>query len=230
LAHKFILMLNDETIGEYEVDKEATIIGRSENANIRLDHRAVSARHARIIRVGSKCIIEDLGSTNGTFINGRKMPKHLLQHGEIVQIGNYMLRFVNSEQALKRKPAPEIDTDKTMVMQAPMNSQQRSKTEEKMPLAAIQMLSGPLTGKSYELVNSLTNIGKGDQCRIKVKGFTVGKQAAVITRRHTGYQITRLEGLSKTRVNGVALGEQQQLLEDGDIIELGDVKMQFFLK
>jgi len=223
-------MLNDETIGEYQISQEASIIGRSEKAHIRLDHRAVSARHARIIRVGNKCILEDLGSTNGTFINGRKMPKHLLQHGEVVQIGNYMLRFVNTEKELKRKPEPEMDSDKTMVIKPPVGSQQRSKTEQSMPLGAIQMLSGPLTGKSYELVNSLTNIGKGDQCRIKIKGFTVGKQAAVITRRHNGYQITRLEGLSKPRVNGTPLGDQQHLLADGDIIELSDIKMQFFLK
>ncbi|MDQ6961905.1 MAG: FHA domain-containing protein [Mariprofundaceae bacterium] len=230
MTHKFILMLNDEKISEHDIDKEATIIGRGEQADIRLDHRAVSGKHARIIRVGNKCIIEDLGSTNGTFINSRKMPKHLLQHGETIQIGNYMLRFSHDGQESKQKPEPEMDSDKTMIIQPPSQAKERSKAEKDMPLGAIQMLSGPLTGKSYELVNSLTNIGKGDQCRIKVKGFTVGKQAAVITRRHTGYQITRLEGMSKTRVNGTALGEQQHLLADGDIIELGDIKMQFFIK
>ena len=99
-----------------------------------------------------------------------------------------------------------------------------------MALGFIQYLSGPLMGKSVELKASLTSIGKGDNCKIKIKGMLVGKQAAVITRRPSGYHISYLEGMSKVKVNGETLTSAPKTLEDSDIIELSDVKMQFFIK
>ncbi|MDX8408035.1 MAG: FHA domain-containing protein, partial [Mariprofundaceae bacterium] len=94
----------------------------------------------------------------------------------------------------------------------------------------VQILAGSMTGRSFDLSASLTSIGKGDACKIKVKGLTVGKQAAVITRRPTGYHIAHLEGMAKPKVNGETVGDQPKTLKDGDVIEVGDTKMEFFIK
>ena len=63
-----------------------------------------------------------------------------------------------------------------------------------------------------------------------MKGLTVGRQAAVITRRPSGYHLAYLEGFSKVKVNGQAMGAEPVTLNDGAIIELGDMKMEFFIK
>jgi len=99
-----------------------------------------------------------------------------------------------------------------------------------MPLGGVQVVSGPQAGRAFELSSSLTSIGKGDTCKIKVKGFTVGKQAAVITRRPTGYHIAYLDGMAKIKVNGDTLGNEPRTLKDGDIIEISDTRMEFFIK
>ena len=106
----------------------------------------------------------------------------------------------------------------------------RSAKNEDMILGTVQYITGPLMGKVVSLKSSLTSIGKGDDCKIKVKGMLVAKQAAVITRRPTGYHIAYLDGMSKPKVNGETLSNAPRTLKDGDIIELSDTKLEFFIK
>ncbi len=237
MASKLILKFKDSVISEHDLDQEETTIGRKPENDIHIDNLAVSGRHARVLMIGGKAILEDLGSTNGTFVNNKRITKHVLQHGDQILIGKHTLTFVNIEEAAKPAAAPaqeqEPDPDKTMIITPQARAAMMPGGESKapaMPLGAVQIISGSLVGKSYDLTASLTSIGKGDNCKIKVKGFTVGKQAAVITRRPTGYHITHLEGLAKPKVNGEAVGEEPRTLKDGDVIEIGDTKMEFFIK
>ena len=237
MACKLILKFKDTVISEIPLDKEETTIGRKPENTIHVDNLAVSGRHARVLRIGNKAILEDLGSTNGTFVNDKQITKHILQHGDSVVIGKHVLTFVSLEdKPVKAAPEPEEDMDKTMVITPQARSAMISKngtspsSAPAMPLAGLQIIAGPLAGKSMELTASLTSLGKGENCRIKIKGFTVGKQAAVITRRPTGYHIAHLEGLAKSRVNGEVVSDQPRTLKDGDIIELGDTKIEFYIK
>ena len=242
MSCKLILKFKDSVISEDPIEQEETTIGRREDNSIQIDNLAVSGKHARIIKIGSKAILEDLKSTNGTLINDQVVTKHVLQNGDVIQIGKHSLVFVNLDQAPAPAPeAPEAedDMDKTMILspQARANMMAGSKGTETapapaaptMPLAGVQVIAGNQMGKKFELSASLTSLGKGDACKIKVKGFTVSKQASVITRRPSGYHITHLEGLAKTRVNGETVGEEPRTLKDGDIIELGDTKLEFYL-
>jgi len=239
MAYKLILKFKDTVISEIPLDREETTIGRKPENTIHVDNLAVSGRHARVLKIGSKAILEDLGSTNGTFVNDKQITKHILQHGDSVLIGKHVLTFVSLED----KPVevePEVedegDMDKTMIITPQARSAMISKNGSSqsaataMPLAGLQIVAGPLAGKSMDLTASLTSLGKGDSCRIKIKGFTVGKQAAVITRRPTGYHIAHLEGIAKPKVNGETVGDQPRTLKDGDIIELGDTKIEFYIK
>jgi len=240
MSFKLVLKFKGTVISEFELDQEETTIGRKAETSIHIDNLAVSSLHARILKIGKKVILEDMGSTNGTMVNNQNVTKHILKHGDVITVGKHTLSFV--EVADAKSPVveaePESDMDKTMIissaareelMTSPAKDNQDS-AGSNMALGFIQYLSGPLMGKSVELKASLTSIGKGDNCKIKIKGMLVGKQAGVITRRPSGYHISYLEGMSKVKVNGETLTSAPKTLEDSDIIELSDVKMQFFIK
>ncbi len=238
MASKLILKFKDSVISECPLEQEETSIGRKPENTIHVDNLAVSGRHARVLKIGNKLILEDLGSTNGTLVNDKQITKHVLQHGDRISIGKHALVFVNIDEP--EAPAPEVkqdegEMDKTMVIspqaRAAMVPQGEGQSKGMvMPLAGVQILAGSMTGRSFDLSASLSSIGKGDACKIKVKGLTVGKQAAVITRRPTGYHIAHLEGMAKPKVNGEPVGDQPKTLKDGDVIEIGDTKMEFFIK
>jgi len=234
MSCKLILKFKDTVIAEYELDQEETTIGRKEENTIHVDNLAVSGRHSRVLKIGKKVIIEDLGSTNGTQVNDKDITKCVLAHGDIVTVGKHTLTFVCLDDENSAAPVQEeveSDMDKTMIISASAREEMLGKpAAPEMVLGGVQYLSGPLMGKSTELKASLTSMGKGSNCKIKVKGMLVGKQAAVFTRRPTGYHITYLEGISKTKVNGEAITGSPRVLKDGDIIELADTKMQFFIK
>ncbi|MDX8384489.1 MAG: FHA domain-containing protein [Ghiorsea sp.] len=237
MSCKLVLKFKDTVISDIDLDKEETTIGRKAENAIHVDNLAVSGRHARVLKIGNKVILEDLGSTNGTMVNNKEVTKHILKHGDVISVGKHTLTFVALENGKLPVPDPveeEDDMDKTMIInnstRESLMAQGSKSTSSAMLLGTIQVVAGPLMGKSFDLTASLTSIGKGDNCKIKVKGLLIGKQAAVITRRPTGYHIAYLEGMSKPKVNGSAVGETSQTLKDGDMIELGDTKMEFFIK
>ena len=93
---KLVLSYNGETLREYPLDRETVTIGRMEDNDIHIDNLAVSGKHAKVLTILEDSFIEDLKSTNGTFINGAKISKHALRDGEVIGIGKHELRFVNS--------------------------------------------------------------------------------------------------------------------------------------
>jgi len=233
---KLVLKFKDTVISEVDLSQEETTIGRKAENTIHIDNLAVSGRHARVLKIGNKVILEDLGSTNGTMVNNKEVTKHIMKHGDIISVGKHTLTFVSLED--NKVPAAAVeeedDMDKTMIISSAAREALVSKgaasASNAMPLATLQFLTGPMMGKNVDLTSSLTSIGKGDNCKVKVKGLLVGKQAAVITRRPTGYHIAYLEGLSKPKVNGESISSTPRTLKDGDMIELSDIKMEFYIK
>ncbi|MDQ6979741.1 MAG: FHA domain-containing protein [Mariprofundaceae bacterium] len=240
MAYKLMLKFNGEVVSEYTLENVETTIGRKSENTIHIDNMAVSSHHARVVLVGNKAIFEDMGSTNGSVINGRQVTKHVLRHGDQIIMGKHELVFVDTSMGeLPTQSGAEEDgegdMEKTMVLtaQGRMNafgSAEPVTNKPSLPMASVQILSGPQAGKTIDLTGSITSIGKGEGCKIVVKGLTVGKQAAVITRRPTGYHITHLEGLSRTKVNSDSISSEPRILKDGDIITLSDMKMEFFNK
>jgi len=242
MSNKLILKFKDAVISEFELNQEETTIGRKPENTIHIDNLAVSSKHARVLMIGKKVILEDLGSTNGTLVNDKETSKHILNNGDVITVGKHTLTFVSLDADAPAAAEPEEDEmDKTMIISSAAREElmgvkpggaakKNSAASADMLLGRIQYISGPLMGKVIELKASLTSVGKGDMCKVKVKGMLVGKQAAVITRRPTGYQITYLEGMSKPRVNGTVVTSTPTKLNDGDVIELNDSKMEFFIK
>ena len=194
-----------------------------------MDNLAVSGQHAAIITILNDSFLEDLDSTNGTFVNGKLVKKHALKHGDVITIGKHELKYVNDEAT-----TDDQDFEKTMIIRPGMASHAAAaaKAEEtappppagvssqmaagEMPLGKIQVLSGPGAGKELELKKALITLGRP------------GVQVAVITRRPQGYFITHVEG-KHPLVNGDTIGAQAHALRDHDVVELAGVKMEFFV-
>ena len=237
---KLILSLDGSVIREVPLDKERVTIGRKPQNDIQIENLAVSSEHACIVTILNDSFLEDLGSTNGTLVNGNPIKKHILQNNDVVEIGKYKLKYIADTPAAGQTSADEFE--KTMVLRAPAarpagerafgDTQAMqvaaaaataaaaavAKPTEAPLLAAVQILNGPSAGKELELTKNLTTLGKP------------GVQVAVITRRPQGYFITHVEGATFPVVNGKALDAQAHPLKDHDVIELTGVKMEFFIK
>ncbi|MFA5242598.1 MAG: FHA domain-containing protein [Sulfuricella sp.] len=230
---KLVLSLDGDILGYHFLEKARFGIGRKPHNEMHLDHSSVSKEHATILTVGNDQILEDLGSTNGTLVNGVKIQKHILQNNDVIDIGRYQLRYIN------QKAKPGVDADRTIMMMPVMNMRHRKEQSEtpaqtadqldtavsvaraandNFPLGGIQGLEGPHAGQTLELNRPLATFGKA------------GVQVAVINRRPHGYSITRVEGKKQPLVNGQAISAEAQLLQDGDQIEVGGEMLRFFLK
>lgn len=116
MSAKVILSLDGLVLKEFDLSKERTAIGRKPHNDIHIDNLAVSGDHAVIVTILNDSFLEDLGSTNGTFVNGAPVQKHFLQNGDVIEIGKYKMKYIN-EQPGKAEGA---DFEKTMVLRAPV--------------------------------------------------------------------------------------------------------------
>jgi pSer/pThr/pTyr-binding forkhead associated (FHA) protein len=109
---RLILSLDNQTLAEYNMTKERYTIGRLPDNDVRIDNPAVSGHHSLIINILNDSFLEDLNSTNGTYVNGKLIKKHALQHGDVITIGHHQLRFAD-EQASETE---QDEFEKTMVI------------------------------------------------------------------------------------------------------------------
>ncbi|HUI99703.1 MAG TPA: FHA domain-containing protein [Usitatibacter sp.] len=112
---KLILSVDGQVLKEYTLSKERTLIGRKPHNDIQIDNLAVSGEHAAIITILNDSFIEDLGSTNGTMVNGKPIKKHFLQNNDVVEIGKHKLKYFNDAP----QQATAADFEKTMIIRNP---------------------------------------------------------------------------------------------------------------
>lgn len=111
---KLILSMDGLVLKEIPLSKERTTIGRKPHNDIQIDNLAVSGEHAVIVTILNDSFLEDLGSTNGTVVNGNPIKKHFLQNNDVVELGKYKLKFINEGAA--QPAAAAADFEKTMVL------------------------------------------------------------------------------------------------------------------
>jgi predicted component of type VI protein secretion system len=117
---KLILSLDGTVMKEVPLDKERLTIGRRSSNDLQIDNLAVSGEHALIVTILNDSFLEDLGSTNGTLVNGVPIKKHILQHNDVVEIGKYKLKYVAEHTATGAQPAGAAEFEKTMVIRPGM--------------------------------------------------------------------------------------------------------------
>ena len=110
---RLILSLDGQTLAEYNMTKERYTVGRLPDNDIRIDNAAVSGHHSLIINILNDSFLEDLNSTNGTYVNGKLIKKHALQHGDVITVGHHQLRYVDDQA----QQEPEDEFEKTMVIE-----------------------------------------------------------------------------------------------------------------
>ena len=249
---KVILSLEGSVIREMNLDKERVTIGRKPQNDIQIENLAVSSEHARIVTILNDSFLEDLGSTNGTLVNGNPIKKHILQNNDVIEIGKYMLKYVS--ESFAGSEATTEDFERTMVLRMPTEAQRsrtapvRTDTMTRMaapstlppaaeapikqvsanPAPAAAVASGPQAS-----IQIMSGPGVGRELGLTKNLTTLGKpgvQVAVITKRPQGYFITHVEGANHPVLNGTRLDTQAHPLKNHDLIEIAGVKMEFFLK
>lgn len=246
---KLILSLDGAFLSDYELENERTTIGRRPSNGIQIDNLAVSGEHASIMRIGKDAFLEDLGSTNGTLVNGKQITKHLLKHGDVIEFGKYQLKYVDETPAAPAQVMTEEDFEKTMVIRpgaikammasqtapapAPAAAPSAPKVEPKpAPAPAPTTISAEKSGERVGHLQILNGPSMGRELVLTKALTTLGKpnvQVAVITRRPQGYFVTHVEGQQFPTVNGESVGAQAHALKDHDVLELAGVKMEFYL-
>ena len=114
---KLILSLDGSVIREIPLNKDRVTIGRKPQNDIPIENLAVSGEHACIVTILDDSFLEDLGSTNGTLVNGNPIKKHILQNSDVIEIGKYKMKYV--VEAGTAAAAPD-DFERTMVMRSPV--------------------------------------------------------------------------------------------------------------
>jgi pSer/pThr/pTyr-binding forkhead associated (FHA) protein len=227
------------------MNKERYTIGRLPDNDIRIDNPAVSGHHSLIINILNDSFLEDLNSTNGTYVNGKLIKKHAMQHGDVITVGHHQLRFVDNQDT----DTEQDEFEKTMVITSSTQGEDRIRrvgvavdqaakavaakrpaaptgapssipeSATALPKAKLQVLSGAFAGRELELTKALTTLGRP------------GVQVAAITRRAEGYFIVHVDSGKENdfpQVNGVPIGPQARRLNDNDVVQLAGVKMGFF--
>jgi pSer/pThr/pTyr-binding forkhead associated (FHA) protein len=228
---RLILSLDGQVMAEYNMNKERYTIGRLPDNDIRIDNPAVSGHHSLIINILNDSFLEDLNSTNGTYVNGKLIKKHALQHGDVLTCGHHQLRFVEDDAAQQdefertlviQPSARPVEKIRAAVASGPEATASRRTLGNGTPTlkkARLQVLSGAFAGRELELTKTLTTLGRP------------GVQVAAITRRSEGYFLVHVDADSADNfphVNGAPIGAQARKLVDNDVIQLAGVKMGFF--
>ncbi len=202
---KMIVSIDGVVIKEVQLTKDRTTLGRRPYNDIVIDNLAVSGEHAVMQMSGAEVFLEDLNSTNGTYVNGKAIKKQQLQGGDTIEIGKYKIKFVHEGAADHQEKTTVINSGAVVGASDPAS----------VGNAGIRVMSGAAAGREVPLVKVVTTIGKP------------GVAVASITRRPQGYVVALVEGVVKPTVNGVALTTDAIQLHNGDLIELAGTQMQF---
>ncbi|MDR1661028.1 MAG: FHA domain-containing protein [Azoarcus sp.] len=233
---KLILSMDGLVLKEIVLTKERTSIGRKPLNDIQIDNLSISGQHAVITHILGDTFLEDLNSTNGTYVNGQPVKKHVLGNNDVVELGKYRIKYLVDASTPGSSATELIDTaalkpfdagtvnpaEPLPAGTAPSAHTAHTATSSIKHLlgqtGVIKVLNGVNAGQELELSKSVTTLGKP------------GHQVAVITRREQGYFIMHVEGKVFPSVNNEQIDTQTRKLNDHDTIEIAGINMEFFLR
>ena len=239
---KLILKFEDRILREYGVGACVTI-GRLPDNGIIIDNPTVSSHHARVLQEGDSYFVEDLESTNGTYVNDLPISRRTLKDGDVVLIGKHRLEFDRDGTAEAEESLPALsglqdtvylDTEKHRALLAKIG--QATRRADTPPagtpapsgkVGVLRVLAGQTDRSEYSLDGRTCLIGKSDEALVRLRGWFKPKVAVAIARNSDGYVATVIDG--RTRINSrVQRGRHH--LKDGDVLEVSGVLMVFGLK
>lgn len=194
-------------IKHVNLQKDRTTLGRKPDNDIVLDNMVVSGHHCVFELKGlADVYVEDLHSTNGTYVNGKMVLRQRLRDGEVVSIGNFRIQYL----AASERPS---GFSETMTMKFDATGQ-----PARLPHAVFQVLNGSSEGLEMPVVKAVTTFGKP------------GVSVVSVSHRRDGYYVGHLDGENRPALNGEPLGEVPLMLSHDDVLELAGTRMRFLLK
>ncbi|HQQ69620.1 MAG TPA: FHA domain-containing protein [Alicycliphilus sp.] len=213
---KMVVAIDGIVIKEVALTQERTTVGRRPYNDVVIDNLAVSGEHAVFVMSGDEVLLHDLGSTNGTYVNGKPIKQQSLRNGDIVEMGKYRIRFLLD--------APVSGFDKSMAYANSMPAGERQgplTAPASMPAplggvsGSVRVVTGPAAGREVALTKVVTTIGKP------------GVAVASITKRHHNFVLAHVDGVQLPLLNGSAIGADPVPLKHGDRIALAGAEMEF---
>ena len=234
---KLVLKSHGAVIKEILLDKPRLTIGRKPDNDIVLDDQAASGHHARVIQIQSVFFVEDAGSSNGTYANGKKTDRKQLVNGDQITIGQHSLLYQEDNTAsVVAPPKPAFDAEKTVVMTPELQRELLKAQGGKAAVSAqakqvlvLKVVAGSTDQKEYKLTGPVVIIGSHDNATVKLSGWFAPKRAALLNRQGGGYAVTMSEESKKVLVNGNAI-TGSMALKEGDLIEVAGVTLQYSMK
>lgn len=233
---KLTLQFEGITLREYAVGGGVTI-GRLPDNGVVVDNPAVSGHHARIVVEGGQAILEDLQSTNGTFVGGRVVSRHALQHGDVVLVGKHQLLFERGEIAV---PLPAsalqglgdtvyLDTKQHRALRATLDSARAGRcaaAPERVALrtGTLRVVGGAADLSEYDLEAQTSFVGRSETALVRLRGWFKPAVALAIARSGEGYVVTAMGG--KPTVNDTRLVGRHPL-EEGDVLQVCGLSLEF---
>lgn len=209
-------------------------VGRLSDNDIVIDYPAVSGHHCKLSLIGDSYFVEDLGSTNGVFVNANKTHKSGLKNNDVIGIVKHAIKFIDERAKEGNAPVPhaaKFSAEATMMISASKQQElaAASATAAQKKPAVVRVIKGAVDKMEYELAARSTYIGKSDHVQIKIKGSglfgSAPENAAMIANQPEGYFLVPVkEGYPK--LNGKSVN-QKELLKDGDTIVVGGTTLQF---
>ncbi|MCW8901634.1 MAG: FHA domain-containing protein [Gammaproteobacteria bacterium] len=208
---KLTLSFKGKVLKVFPVLKGSMTLGSDPGCTLHIDSLAIQPEHAEINTSNNESVIRDLNTDEGTFIGQKKIEGlHTLKNGDVIRIGKHTIAYSFSEDITNESDAI---TENLPEEEAPIKMVAQGKTQ-----GWLQIMNGSNLGKTMSLNKAMTNLGKP------------GISTAVITKRHDGYFISQLEGNHPLLIKNEELGDRSLQLADGDTIQIGNIKMQFYLE
>jgi len=238
---KLSLMFENKLVKEVPIGNRPVTIGRSPDNDLPVDNLAVSNHHARVYYEGSRLVVEDLDSLNGTFVNDLRVERATLHDGDSIWIGKHHIKVDATADSVipwdsgRKAAAPKInetmvlDTKarRDMLQQAAAMGERSQFSPGRLKMPTLVVLGGRVDQKEYVLTNKLTVIGRSPMATVRLRGWFKPQVAAQINQRDDGYYLGT--GAKIPLVNGSPI-QGPTRLNDGDLIEVSGIRMNFIFR
>jgi pSer/pThr/pTyr-binding forkhead associated (FHA) protein len=219
---KLLVKLQGQGSQSVDLTGDSFTIGRKADNDLAIDDHTISSRHAKIVRVQSVYFLEDLKSTNGTAVNGKRIERVQLHDADVITIGQHRMIFEDKAPSPLAVVPTSPDLDHTMAIS------RKHLSAKALATAKVLITQGKTDRLEYHLTKPANLIGSQEGAAIHLTGWFAPKAAALITIRGSLFTISPSQGGKRLLVNGVVVSTSQQL-KDGDVIEVAGVSMTFYL-
>lgn len=228
--HYIRIYLNNVLMDQLELNKNQLTIGRSADSDIVLDNAGVSSHHAVIQKEAGGYVIADNGSSNGVFVNGKKIDQHTLEYRDEIQIYNYVLKYMAS-RGLHGIADPDIAQDGDLSQDGTMevniaDVKDLLKLREKKKTAYVELRDAKGNQSRFIIKEQHCKIGRSKECDIRTTGWLSLGLAAEIQRNTAGYHLLP-KRWGRVMINEAPLKRSVKLM-DGDYLRVNNLSMRFF--